>query len=197
MTIIRNFLTNLRRFIGFYAPFSKEIQQEADHLCEYFEHPQGQTMKRDYYSEQSGFTLLELIVALVIVSVLAALAMSAFTVYQSAAGYSVAVHTIRDAGTALRAGIMNDDNPPVAVEDVAQRSRGLLQNESARELLVGLALPGNLKFQVRYDPTCLDEDCEAGFIQVNHCQAKEYLQLVRFGDGYTMLLDHLAGDGCA
>ena len=142
-----------------------------------------------------GFTLIELLTIIAILGVLAYMGSTAFQMYKSTAAYGVIAQTLADARRAVEAGISNFDLPPGAV-NVSQSARGEMQDAGARALMPGFRLPRGVKIDVSYNPECLDLGCEQAYIELRHCQAKEHLRWVRYGDGLDMLLEHLAGGGC-
>ena len=147
-------------------------------------------------NEESGFTLIELLTVLAIIGVLSSLGVTAFRVYQANAAYVAASETLRQARTSFEAGINDIDNPPASVGLTLQTSSGQLDSAQARDLLVGLKLPKSVAFQVAYDSGCLAANCQSAFMQVRHCQGEQFVRWVRFGDGSSILLENLAGEGC-
>lgn len=63
-------------------------------------------MKRDIFSD-AGFTLVELLFVIVIISILCGISLSAFYVYRQDAEYTKAEHMLRNAETAIMLGNMD------------------------------------------------------------------------------------------
>jgi len=148
------------------------------------------------HSSQSGFTLIELLVVVAIVGILASLGLTSFNFYKASAAYATAESTLHDARNAIEASMVDADNPPELVNLMAIEQQGPVQDPDAKQLLPGLVIPRNTKFQVAHDPDCLAAGCQAQFVQVNHCLGKEFVRWIRFGDGLEMKLDKIAGEGC-
>ncbi|MCB0319237.1 MAG: type II secretion system protein [Bdellovibrionales bacterium] len=146
--------------------------------------------------KEKGFTLIELLVVIGTIGVLAALAMSGFSVYRASAAYAVVERTISSARTAAEAGISDADNLPSAVSLTSINSQGPIGGV-AGDYLVGMQIPGNVKLDVEYDPTCTTAVCQSELIQVNHCWANEYARWIRYGDGVDILLQNISGAGCS
>ncbi|MCB0339098.1 MAG: type II secretion system protein [Bdellovibrionales bacterium] len=154
------------------------------------------TEKSNIYRSESGFTLIELLTIIGIVGILASLSLTSLKVYKSDAGYSVAEKTLMDARIALEAGITATESGPDTVPLYVQKVQGALQNAGATELLPGMRLPYNVKFQVEHDNECDMLACQAELIQVDHCHSNEFIRWVRFGDGSEFQFDNVAGGDC-
>jgi len=148
------------------------------------------------HTQESGFTLIELLVVIAIIGILGALGLTTFNFYKSSAAYATAESTLHDARNAIEASMVDADDPPDSVALIAIREQGPILDPEAANLLPGLNLPTNTKFQVAHDPDCLTSACQAQFVQVNHCLGKEFVRWIRFGDGLELKLDRIAGDGC-
>lgn len=146
---------------------------------------------------QAGFTLIELLTVIATVMVLAALSISAFSVYRSSAAYAGVATTLRNAVNAASASTINPEELPAAVGLLSQTSPGQMTDARARAFLTSFQLGKNMKIQVSYDPTCTSAACTESFVQVNHCSGKAYQQWMRFGDGSDVLVESIPGAGCA
>lgn len=129
----------------------------------------------------SGFTLIELLVAIALIGVLSFLGFSSFWTYRSTAALSVAQQTLRNARTALEAGVNSDTLPPAV--DHTQTSQGPITDAAMREYLPGMQVPKNVSLYASYDPTCDDDSCESDRLEVRHCLGKSYVTWFRAGDG--------------
>ncbi len=145
---------------------------------------------------EQGFTLIELLTVIAILGVLASLTISSFGIYKSKAAYAVGESLLREARNSLEAGLTDADNPPPAVPYTVADVQGPVSDALAGQLLRELQLPRNTELHVYHDPACVAPGCLAEFLQVYHCQAKEYTNWSRFGDGSEVLLQNLAGGGC-
>ncbi len=145
---------------------------------------------------EKGFTLIELLVIIAIIGILASLGLSAFHVYKANAAYAVVGDTMHKAVIALEAGVNDIDNPPGDVALVSQAVGGALNDASANDLLPGMRIPKDVNFRVQYDSGCLGGGCQSAMMQIKHCKGEEYQQYVRFGDGISVLLENIAGEGC-
>lgn len=145
---------------------------------------------------QRGFTLIELLVVVTTLMVLTGISMQTFKEYKARAAYSVATRTHRDARSSFEASFTA---PDAIYNDVStsQTSVGPLADPDARALLTAFRVPKNVKVTLEYSQACLDPSCIQTFIQVNHCQANEYVAWTRFGDGLELMQEHIAGSGCS
>ena len=148
------------------------------------------------HGRKRGFTLIELLVVVSLLGVLAGLAMQAFYIYRANGYYAVSESTLKNARTAMEAGLSNVDNLPSALGLTAQNSPGQLADPGMAALLPGMRLPGNVKLQAMYDDSCEVGACTSEILQVNHCKGQEFVRYVRFGDGSDILMQHVAGTGC-
>ncbi len=146
--------------------------------------------------KKQGFTLIELLTVVTLLGILSGLALQAFYIYRSNGYYAVSDSTLRNARTALEAGLTNVDNLPGAVPLTAQNGAGSISDPAMAALLPGMRLPSSVKLQALYDDSCDVGACTSEMLQVNHCKGKEYVRYVRFGDGSDILLQHVAGPGC-
>jgi len=152
---------------------------------------------RDTVKLESAFTLVELLLVIAIIGILSSLALTAFQIYKSDAAYSIISSTLHAAQTAFEAGINDIDNPPASVGLTNQLAAGPIQDLSAQALLPGMMLPISINFEVQYDSTCMTAACQSASIQIKHCNGNEYIRWVRFGDGLSLIVDHIAGPGCS
>ncbi len=136
---------------------------------------------RTHTKANSGFTLIELLVCIALISVLSFLGFSSFWTYRSTAALSVSHQTLRNARTALEAGINGDVQPPAV--DATQTTQGAITDADMREYLPGMQVPKNVSLYASYDPTCNDGTCESDRLEVRHCLGKEYITWFRAGDG--------------
>lgn len=143
-----------------------------------------------------GFTLIELLTVISLLGVLAGLALQAFYIYRANGYYAVTESTLKNARTALEAGLSNVDNLPTAVGLTSQASPGSIGDPGLSTLLPGMRLPNNVKLQAMYDDTCDVGACTSEILQVNHCKGSEFARYIRFGDGSDILMQHVAGAGC-
>lgn len=144
---------------------------------------------------QSGFTLIELMVVMLIISVLSYLGMTAFYVYRSDAAYSVVQSVMRNSRVIVEASLNDLDNPPLTT-NLVQNVAGPIVDAAGKTYLPGMQLPRNVKLSAQYDPTCTVAGCQSDFLEVKHCLGHEYTQWVRFGDGAEANMAHIAGVGC-
>lgn len=146
--------------------------------------------------QESGFTLVELLTAIVIIGVLSGISIRSFSEYRAKATYQVAVSTLSDGRKALEAALIEPDTSYSSVALLSQTSPGPMTNPAAAALLPGLNLPKNLKVRFSYDTTCTSAACGQAFLQANHCAGTEFIRWQRFGDGTEFLTENLAGSGC-
>ena len=144
---------------------------------------------------QQGFTLLELLVVIGIISLLCYLGLTSFWVYRADAAYSVAQSVLRNSKVSIEAGQTDTSNLPGPV-DIVQTAQGPIQDVAARAYLPNMQLPRNVKFSAQYDPDCLDETCQSDLIEIKHCLGKQYIRWIRFGDGSEPQMLPIQGSGC-
>jgi prepilin-type N-terminal cleavage/methylation domain-containing protein len=152
-------------------------------------------MKRTVSSEQ-GFTLIELLVVIAIIGVLSGLSFSNMQAYKRTTAYSVATQTVKDARTALEAGLVKEALTLPAVGPVSQSAAGTPTDASMVQVFPGFLLSQNVKVTVSFDPSCIDPSCTSAFIEARHCQGEQYLNWTRLGDGVELLVQNIAGVGC-
>lgn len=145
---------------------------------------------------ESGFTLIELLTVISIIGILSTLAITSFKVYRSTAAYSSSETTLHNAIVASEAGLIDPDNPPAGVALYSQTTQGPMLSATAAALLPGLMIPRKLRFEVSFDPDCINGACLSQYMRASHCQAEKHVQFTRFGDGSILYLDNLLGGGC-
>jgi prepilin-type N-terminal cleavage/methylation domain-containing protein len=143
-----------------------------------------------------GFTLLELMVCMTLITILAGLGLSAMRVYRARGANAVAQTTLGDARTVLEGSLNDVDNTFALVSWYEQSDPGVLHDASARALLPNFFVPRNVKFSVFHDPTCLDSSCMSDALEVQHCFGDHYSYYTRAGDGVDVRME-VAGDGCS
>lgn len=146
--------------------------------------------------QQSGFTLIELLVVVAIIGILSQLGLTSFYVYRADAAYANVKRAIHEVNNAASAGVLDADHLPAAVPLTTQTAPGPLTDANAQSYLLGYSLSPKMKLQVSYDPSCTSTACVSGFVQVNHCSGKKYIQFLQFGDGSTETIEDIAGAGC-
>ncbi len=146
-------------------------------------------------SEQ-GFTLIELLVIVSIIAILSALGITSFQVYRSNAAYASSESVLSNARTATQAGLIDEDNLPGAVGFRSLKGQGALSDPAVAALLPGLTLPSNLRFNVFYNPACIDENCVSQLMVSSHCFADQHVMYARYGDGEYIYVPNIAGGGC-
>ena len=110
--------------------------------------------------------------------------------------YSIVGDTLRKYQIAFEAGITSDE-APATVPLYRQAARGPITDAAAHDLLPGVPVPANVTIRVQYDAACTNAGCQSAMIQINHCKGEEYIQWVRFGDGFGLKLENISGEGCA
>jgi prepilin-type N-terminal cleavage/methylation domain-containing protein len=151
---------------------------------------------RNSQSEQAGFTIVELLTVVCLIGILSVLALTGFSVYRQKAAYAVASSSYKSARNALEASTADTTNLPGAVAAVVIADPGPVTVAGARDIMIGMQIPKNLKMRVSYDPNCLDATCIEAFMSSRHCLGREYLYWFRRGDGVESLVENVAGAGC-
>jgi prepilin-type N-terminal cleavage/methylation domain-containing protein len=128
---------------------------------------------------QSGFTLVELLVATAIIMVLAGLAVQAYNIHKENAYHAIALGMMQQTRTALAAGKVDSESFPQSAMIVDQRSAGVATNGDANLLVPGLVVPERFHVQVRHDPTCTEPGCIEDSIVCQHCNAKRRVLYVK------------------
>lgn len=146
---------------------------------------------------ESGFTLIELLTVVGIISICSLLGMTSFYEYRGDAAYAVAERTVADAINAVEAAVTAPDIVLPSVAGYSQSSPGAIADSSAVQVLPGFMVPRKTRFEVSYNPTCLDASCEQTAVEVRHCHGRDYVRWLKYGDGVAVRLEHLAGVGCS
>ena len=146
-------------------------------------------------SRNGGFTLIELLTVLSLIGILGAMGLTSFKVNRQDAAYVVVEDTLAKARSSLEAGLIRDEAHP-AVALYMQAAGGIPTTPATRALLDGMVVPESVKFRFSHDPLCTTGNCQADFIQVNHCRGSRYSQWLQFGDGLTLHVRNIPGAGC-
>ncbi|MGI6524077.1 MAG: prepilin-type N-terminal cleavage/methylation domain-containing protein [Bdellovibrionota bacterium] len=152
-------------------------------------------MNRNIPTNERAFTLIELLMVSLILGLLLLMSSTVFSALRSSANYAVVAQGMGDARKAFVAGLGAHDKIMNALE-LSQKTAGELKDSTARELLPAFRLSKKVALDLTYDPTCEDLGCEELYIQLRHCQGKEFQRLVRFGNGIEVLQENIQGEGC-
>ena len=152
-------------------------------------------MARSVKGSQKGMTLVELITVIGIVGVLVGSLVPIVNEYRYKARYAIAVQALRDAFLTSGSAHSRETAPP-SFNGFQQVQQGRVQDPSAAQLLEGYQNPEGAKISGDYTGACQDGGCQQLFLQVAHCKGKEYAQLVQFGDGSYVWVEHIGGAGC-
>ncbi len=142
-------------------------------------------------SNNSGFTIVELVLVTVIVGLLSAMASQAFTLMKERAYYVSSERVMQDARTALEAGTLHEGDFS-GMQTISQNSSGLVTVGLGQTLVPGLVLPEFTNFLVQHDPDCQNGACLASFISVRNCKSQRYTYWFRLGNGGESLLQSVS-----
>ena len=131
---------------------------------------------------ESGFTLVELLVTTAILVILCGIAFTGFSVYRAQAYERSSEQMMQQARTALEAGKQDSESFPAELMTVDQNSSGPLLDPTAQMLMPGLVLPEHFRVYATHDPTCTDAACMEDYIITRPCSiAKKVVYFRTFG----------------
>lgn len=142
---------------------------------------------------EAGFTLIEMLVVILLISILSYLSMTAFDIYKAKAAYASVESTLHSAVNAAEASQTDPQNLPPPVPWYFQNTQGAMTNAAAAEYLTGLRIPRKTCIWAMYDPSCFGMACLSDFVMVAHCMAQESAEWVRWGDGWSMTFRNMPG----
>ncbi len=142
---------------------------------------------------ETGFTLIEMLVVVLLIAILSYLSMTTFDVYRAKAAYASVESTLHSAVNAAEASQTDAQRLPPAVAWYYQNSQGSPSDPAAAEYLAGLRIPGKTCIWATYNPSCFEMACLSDFVMVAHCMAEESAQWMRWGDGWSATIRNLPG----
>ena len=141
---------------------------------------------------QLGFTIIELVVTVAILSILTGLSLASFTVYRENAEYSKGTATMRNARTALNVGVLELPEDYTLDYTESGLSGGLLSGELSR-LLPGANTPDQVRLSA--EVSACDESSgpfdRSQFLVVEPCRSKQEVRWQKFCGGAEVLLEHV------
>jgi hypothetical protein len=140
--------------------------------------------------------LLEFLAGVAIACVLAIVIYAGCAGHRASRAYLATEKLMTQASTALEDNLKRDRKTLGPVPGASLVGDGRLEDPALRRLFGAMEVPGSVRLDVRFNPDCASPDCESAFIRISHCAAAEHVQLIRFGDGSSVLLPHLPGGGC-
>ena len=146
---------------------------------------------------ESGFTLVELLVACAILMVLGALSVQAYSIYKQNAYHKVALQMMGQARLALEAGKVDSETFPQHMMIVDRQAPGPAVGGDADLLVPGLVLPSDFYVRVQHDPTCSVPGCIQDSIVSRHCKINKKVWFVRaYKMGELLIEEAAAGGAC-
>lgn len=132
-----------------------------------------------------GFSLIELLVILLIISALSLLSISSYQRAKQVAAFSVSQATARQIKTALSLGIVQvTERGEVAdVNEVISSQTQIQSSPILRDLLWGFMLPNRVTVVLQVDTLCNNETCPVAGIVIDHQNACKLLQTTQYGNG--------------
>lgn len=143
---------------------------------------------------ERGFTLIEMLTVILILSILIGLGITTLRTYRATASNGVATASVRDAITDVE-GALNNVDQTYALVTFDQNTPGPLLDPGARTALSTFAIPKNLAFHVEFDQSCDNAACTQIFLQARHCFGNSNVQYMRSGDGISLFME-TSGGGC-
>jgi prepilin-type N-terminal cleavage/methylation domain-containing protein len=149
-------------------------------------------MKKRKMSSEDGFTIIELITVIGILSVLAGISIQTFAVYREDAFYSNSETGLRNAKVALEAGLANEENlPENSILTTATFAAGRVTQGSATLIAPGLNNNPNSYIYVYHNTGCNSEWCLTDWITARHCKSDQYVYYYRYANGFQRTIGNV------
>jgi prepilin-type N-terminal cleavage/methylation domain-containing protein len=141
--------------------------------------------------KMKGFTLSELLIVIVIISILALLSIGSVFRARQIAAFSVSEATARQFFTAFELGVSQvlESFGVVNLSNLNLTSQqDISSNDILRTLLWGFSLPNRVTINFSLDLGCSSNSCLLASAVVDHYQACKFLIANRYGDGEEVRL---------
>lgn len=149
-------------------------------------------------SEESGFSLIELLVSSAIIAILAGLAIKAYDSYKQNSYNRIADTVFNQARAALEAGKIDSESFPDAAMTSITVGPGEASGVHGELLLPGLIVPKDTRAAVVHNPLCTDSGCIEDTIRVDHCKGSKSITYSAQGSGgVSVLLRNVAPIPCS
>jgi len=145
-----------------------------------------------------GFSLIELLVAVAIISILAGLATKAYGTYKQNAYNRIADTVFTQTRSALEAGKIDSESFPATAMSSITVGAGEPAGVHGEILLPGLIVPNDTRVAVAHNPLCTDSSCIEDTIRVDHCKGSQSITYSKQGTGgIQILLRNVAPIACS
>ena len=149
-------------------------------------------------NDESGFTLLELMVVTAVLGVLASMSLASFHKFKDSAFYSVSEQTLNTARTALEAGKVEIDSLDNNSYSFYQTTPGPITSSRGQILAPGLVVPKDTRLFVYHNPNCDSGGwCLEDQVWLRNCKSSKYLYYLKYSNGYEYQVEDIkAGWDC-
>lgn len=153
--------------------------------------------RKGRYSEESGFTLVELLTVIAIIGVLASTSVSSYSEYRKVAYHTLAKEMLYNARASLEAGKTEMDtfgtSTMVSFANLSNTLSG-----SAATITPGLQADKNMYIYVYHNPTCTAAAiCLEDYITIRHCKTQLRTLWYRYSTGLEYKWEKLSSSsGC-
>ena len=145
---------------------------------------------------ESGFTLVELLVASAIVVILSGLAVQAYVIYRENSYHTIAKQMLGNTRTAMEAGKVDSESFDSNLFFVSQ-TPGAASGMDADELVPGLTLPEDFYVYVFHNPVCQTAGCMEDYVITRHCKSNQrVIYFKTHAMGETTMFNADAGGAC-
>jgi prepilin-type N-terminal cleavage/methylation domain-containing protein len=121
---------------------------------------------------ESGFTLVELLVACAIIAILAGLTVQSYVIYRADSYHAVAKQMFGHTRTALEAGKVDSEtfNGNLTFEST---TAGPAEAGDGEVLVPGLTLPEDFYVYAFHNPACVAVGCLEDYVITRHCKSDQ------------------------
>ncbi len=132
-----------------------------------------------------GFSLVELIIVIAIISALGLLSVSSYYRAKHVAAFSVSQATVRQIKTALSLGLVQllEGGGSINLVEIITNQSQIQNSPTLRELLWGFMLPNRVTLTLQVDSSCDSQSCTLAGVVVDHANACKLIQTIQYGDG--------------
>lgn len=147
-------------------------------------------------TNESGFSVIELVVTTGIVTLLSAIALAGYKEYRKTAYHSVAETQLVNARTALEIGkSTNEDMSSSVLIALQKQSSGPLTSSAGQELAPGFVLQDDSVIVMYHKSDCTSALCLEDAVLTRHCDSDKMHRWYRYKGGYVIKQSNISPTG--